>query len=108
MPKTTERRRKSRIPLQDVLKLAWVDKKDKYFSTKAPCLDASETGLRVEIAERMDPASFVNVKADRFGLTASARVRHVVQSGIRYQIGLEFNPGHAWKNLPAAPASEPS
>ena len=106
MSKTMERRRKTRIPLKDVLKLAWVDRKDKYFATKAPCLDASETGLRVEIAERIDPASFVNIKADRFGLTASARVRHVVQSGIRYQIGLEFNPGHSWKNLPDMSPSE--
>ena len=100
MAKATERRKNRRIRLNDVLKLGWVDREEKFFTVKAPCLDASETGVRVEIRERIDPSSFVNIKADQYGLTASARVRRVIQTGLRYQVGLEFNSSHSWKNLP--------
>jgi hypothetical protein len=100
MSERAERRRKNRIRINDFMRITWVDRNDKYFATKAACLDASETGLRIEVPERMDPRSYVNIRADRYGLAAAASVRHVVQAGLKYRIGLEFHPGQAWKNLP--------
>lgn len=100
MPVRSERRRKNRIRIKEFMKITWVDRDDKYFATKAACLDASETGLRIELPLRMDPRSYVNVRADHLGLAAAASVRHVAQAGLKYRVGLEFHPGQAWKTLP--------
>ena len=100
MTDRSERRRKTRIRINDFMRITWVDRNDRYFATKAACLDASETGLRIEVRERMDPRSYVNIRADQFGLAAAASVRNVVQAGLKYRVGLEFNPGQAWKTLP--------
>jgi hypothetical protein len=55
--------------------------------------------LRLELPRRIDPGSYVNVKADRYHLNASARVRSVVARGVRYHIGFEFNSGWKWREL---------
>ncbi len=97
MRKQTERRRKPRVPLSDSLRITWVDRNDNYYRAKASCLDASETGLRIEMKELPDPASYVNIHTEQSGLMASARIRHLIQRGLRCYVGLELTPGHVWR-----------
>jgi hypothetical protein len=107
MQRVHEQRRSPRIRLNDTLRVAWVDAGGNYFHCQAPCVDAAKGGLRIIVKDRMDPLSYVNVQADRYGLIASARVRHAIQRGLKYHVGLEFNPGSRWEALPK-PCPDPA
>ncbi len=103
MRNRTERRRKTRVPLKDSLRITWIDRNDRYYSSKASSLDVSESGLRIEMRERPDAASYLSIHGSNSGNTASARIRHLIERGTRCFVGLEFNPGSSWKALPEPP-----
>jgi hypothetical protein len=79
--------------------ISWVDPAGALFHDRARCIDVSEGGLRLELARRIEPGSYVNVRADKYHLNASARVRSVLARGARYHIGFEFNSGWKWREL---------
>jgi hypothetical protein len=83
-----------------MLKVSWVDASGHFFHARARCLDASAKGLRVQLDQRLDSSCYVNIKAEKFGLIASARVRRCLQKGREYHISLEFNAGATWDRLP--------
>lgn len=85
--------------------VAWVDSTGAHHHAQARCLDASETGLRLELPRRVDAGCYINIKAERYKLNASAKVRNIVAGGIKYQVGLEFNSGWKWKDLARAIAA---
>lgn len=85
--------------LVEHISISWVDPAGALFHDRARCIDVSEGGLRLELPRRIDPGSYVNVRADKYHLNASARVRSVVARGARYHIGFEFNSGWKWREL---------
>ncbi len=105
-----ERRDGGRIGLDESVSVSWIDSSGAHFHARARCLDVSERGLRLELLRRIDSDAYVNVKAEKFKLNASARVRNVVARGLKYHIGLEFNSAWKWKELArciAAPSAPP-
>jgi hypothetical protein len=55
-------------------------------------IDLSNSGIRVESSEPIDPHTDVYVRAERYGLTGSTSVRHCSHRASRYILGLEFKP----------------
>lgn len=94
-----ERRQMARISLDESVTVSWVDPSGAQHREQARCLDASEGGLRLELLKKIEAGSYVNVKAEKYKLNASARVRNVTARGLRYRVGLEFNSAWKWKEL---------
>lgn len=100
MSSTKNNRRHDRFPLNELLRVSWLDKDGRFFHLQARCIDASASGVLIELKDRLEPDSYVNVKAEKHGLIASARVRHTIQRGPKFQVGLEFRDGATWESLP--------
>lgn len=96
---TRERRTATRVGIDDLISVSWVDPSGAHYRERVRCVDVSEGGLRLELPRRIDPGSYVNVRTDKYHLNASARVRNVVARGVRYHIGFEFNSGWKWREL---------
>lgn len=94
-----ERRNNPRVGFDQFISISWVDPSGAQYHDRARCIDISEGGLRLELSRRIDPGSYVNVRADKYHLNASARVRSVMARGARYHIGFEFNSGWKWREL---------
>ncbi len=94
-----ERRRNPRFELKTRIRLSWTDCDGRFHFADARCIDISETGIRVDVADRLDTNCYINVRAEKLGINSSARVRSLRQTGLRYHVGLEFNGGWRWKAL---------
>ena len=94
-----EKRRSPRFELKTRIRLSWTDHDGRFHFADAHCLNVSETGIRVEVVERLDSFCYINVRAEKLGINSSARVRSLRQTGLRYHVGLEFNGGWRWKAL---------
>jgi PilZ domain len=99
-------RRHSRTETQAVIEIIWKDHfgNDKF--TKARTLDVSETGIRVQVPERIPERSYVTFRVDDLALHGTASVRSCNGKGLNYIVGLEFSAGMKWKPKPAV--SEPT
>jgi hypothetical protein len=94
-----ERRQMARFSLDESVTVSWVDPSGAQHREQARCLDVSEGGLRLELLKKIEAGSYVNVKAEKYKLNASAKVRNAVAKGLRYHVGLEFNSAWKWKEL---------
>lgn len=56
-------------------------------------MDASESGLRVLLPERLELRSYVYARVEHYNFKATACVRYCVRSGINWSAGLEFAQG---------------
>jgi hypothetical protein len=83
------------------VRVSWTDRQGRFHHADARCLDASETGIRLEFAVRPDSDCYVNVRFEKHGVVINARVRHVIQRGLMFEAGLEFHGGWRWKSLAA-------
>ena len=98
-------RRHSRMNAQCVVQLVWKDQLGNEKFTKARTLDVSESGLRLEVPERIPERSYVSFRVDELGLHGTASVRSCNGKGLKYIVGLEFSVGMKWKPKPVE--SEP-
>jgi hypothetical protein len=95
----SEKRRSPRFELKTQIRLSWTDHDGHFHFADARCIDVSETGIRVEVAGRLDSTCYINVRAEKLGINNSARVRSLNQKGLKNHVGLEFNGGWRWKAL---------
>ena len=91
-----EKRRSPRFPFEVVVQVLWVDQQGHHRSN-GRCIEVSETGIRLELPAKVGTNCIVTVKSQEYGLNTSAQVRHVVQRGLKYHVGLEFCGGWKWK-----------
>lgn len=61
------------------------------------CLDISETGLRVELAEPLELRTLVKLQAERYKLPSVASVRYCERKSNKYVVGLEYAGGQRWR-----------
>jgi hypothetical protein len=54
------------------------------------CLDSSESGLRVQVADEIPVGSTVFVRGESLGVSESARVRFCRRKGVNFVLGLEY------------------
>lgn len=79
------------------VRIAWQDSAglDK-FAWVHSC-DISESGMRVELPEAVEPRSVITVQSQELGIHGSGSVRYCTRLGSSYQVGLEFVAGLKWK-----------
>lgn len=85
-----ENRRHQRIPYLGAIRISWENERGLTSHAKAKCLDISEEGLRIEVAEPIPIRSTVLLRADQINLGGSASVRHVTWRGCKYILGLNL------------------
>jgi len=98
-------RRHHRTAARSIVKLMWKDPLGNEKFTNARTLDVSESGMRVEVPERIPERSYVTFRADELSLHGRASVRSCHGKGLKYIVGLEFSAGMKWK--PKRAQSEP-
>lgn len=101
-------RRHPRFPLLNPVRISWEDQGQPHFAI-GKCVEISETGLRIEILEKIRPGTRIQIAAERIKLAGSATVRHVTHKGAKYQLGLEltqFTLNNALAELAGRPAVE--
>jgi PilZ domain len=99
-------RRHHRIETRSIVQLVWKDQLGNEKYTKARALDVSESGMRVEVPERIPERSYITFRADELSLHGTGSVRSCQGKGLKYIVGLEFSTGMKWK--PTPPKSEPA
>jgi curved DNA-binding protein CbpA len=87
-----DNRRKQRQLFDCALEISWQDSKGNSRTMAVRAIDLSNSGIRVESSEPIDPHTDVYVRAERYGLTGSTSVRHCSHRASRYILGLEFKP----------------
>src|SRR5437016_2743774 len=88
-----EKRRSERFPSEEPVSLRWRGSSGEPHFGRGKVLDFSETGLRVELAQPIDPLSFVLVGPPGQNKGACAgKVRYCVAKQTKYQVGLQLSP----------------
>jgi len=91
--KQAELRRHPRVPLCCQLTISWKDGSGHARSLRASGVDISESGVRIETNEPVEPGSRVYLSAESYGVSGSASIRHCSRHGNKYVLGLEFDTG---------------
>ena len=86
-----ESRRHNRIPYRGAVHISWEDESGLSRYAKANCLDVSEEGLLIELAEPIPVLSRLSLRADQINLGGSASVRHIAWRGCKYVVGLNLS-----------------
>ena len=84
-------RRRRRIPISGLVRLAWVDGQGNAKYAQGNCLDVSESGLRVEVPASIPVGTNLSLSAERIKLKGSATVKHLVRRGSKFVVGLELS-----------------
>jgi curved DNA-binding protein CbpA len=87
---TIEKRRKQRHVFDCALEISWRDSDGIGHTAPGRAADLSDTGIRVEVGEPIQAGTDLHLRAERYGLTGSATVRHSTRRGSKYVLGLEF------------------
>ena len=88
-----DKRRHPRQPLDGKLRIAWHDSNGASHDSVALIVDASESGFRILLPDRLELRSYVHIRVDRYKFKSMACVRFSVRSGMNYCTGLEFVGG---------------
>jgi len=88
-----EKRKHPRQPLDGRLRISWHDSNGASRECTARIVDASESGFRVVLPDRLELRSYVFIYADRYNFKSAACVRYSVRSGMHHAAGLEFTGG---------------
>jgi|SRR5665213_64068 len=83
-------RRHERVACTLSILLAWTDANGSDRYARGKCRDVSEAGLRVDTMDMIPPQSYVNLRIEKWDLTASARVRYSRRAGATNVVGLEL------------------
>src|SRR5258706_11478193 len=100
-----QKRRQTREAFECKLRLHWQDSSGRESYAVATTTDISESGLSIVLPNRIEPRTFVRVKADDYPeLSGTASVRFCLRKGMNYNVGLEFAGGAKLKaRKPAEP-----
>ena len=85
------RREHERLPYGGPVRISWEDEQGLVRYAHAKCLDISEDGLRIEVAEPIPVRSRLLLRADRINFSGSATVRSIAWRGCKYILGLSLS-----------------
>ena len=105
----SQKRKQEREPFTAKLRVYWQEPSGRENFALATTVDISESGLSILIPNRIEPRTYVQVKADSHPeLCGTASVRFCTRQGMNYNIGLEFGGGAKLKPRKQAPPTEPA
>jgi hypothetical protein len=84
-------RRHTRAQARSIVQLMWKDQLGNEKYTKARALDISQSGMRVEVPERIPERSYITFRSDELSLHGTGSVRTCRGKGIKYVVGVEFS-----------------
>ena len=93
MGDSKESRKHPRQPLDGRLKISWQDANGATHQSVGRIVDASESGFRIVLPDRLEQRSYVCLQVERYNFKSMACVRYSVRSGINFSAGLEFSGG---------------
>jgi hypothetical protein len=99
---TIEKRRKQRHVFNCDLEISWRDSKGEGRTMLGRAVDLSDSGIRVEVSEPIEAGTDLHLRAERYGLTGTASVRHSIRRGSKHVLGLEFKMDAAAGDLDEA------
>ena len=97
--KRSETRRSNRVPSSASVKLRWNGPAGDLHFARGKILNSSSAGLCIELMEPIKPHSFVSLDAPelkRSDLAAGGKIRHCIQKGSKYVVGVELNTSAKW------------
>jgi len=94
--KEKNQRRHERILVDSRVELSWTNEAGAPCYTRGKVVDASESGIRVEVGERIPLRTRLQIKAPSLGIHGTGSVRFCRSKAMGYQIGLEFLGGFTW------------
>ena len=87
-------RRQMRHSFQCKLRVFWEEANGREIHAFANAADLSESGMCIVIPYRIEPRTYVQVKAEGHPeLSGTASVRFCTMKGLNYNVGLEFAGG---------------
>ena len=86
-----DHRQHGRSPYDGPIRISWEEERGLVRYAHAKCLDVSQEGLRIEVAEPIPLRSRLLLRADRINLSGSATVRRVTWRGCKYILGLSLS-----------------
>ena len=95
-----DRRQHERLPYCGPVRISLENEQGVVRYAHAKCLDVSEHGLRIELAEPLLVRTVLLLRADRINFSGSATVRSVALRGCKYTVGLNLS-----QRQPITPAS---
>lgn len=95
-------RRSARKPIEANIRIGWQDQWQTEKSALTRSFDISESGMRIEVCERLPLRADVTLQCEKLRLQTRAIVRYCEQKGSKYIVGVEFASGYRW----AAPNEE--
>ena len=98
-----EYRKYARQPMDGRLRISWQDANGSIHDVNGRIVDASESGFRIILHERLELRSFVYLRMERYKFKSTACVRYCVRSGLNCAAGLEFSGGVRFP-LPQSPS----
>src|SRR5258708_3687023 len=93
MGDSKDNRKHLRQPLDGRLKISWQDASGATHQSNGRIVDASESGFRIVLPDRLELRSYVCLRVERYNFKTMACVRYSVRSGINFSAGLEFSGG---------------
>ena len=92
-------RHHERLAYNGPVRISWEDEQGLVRYAHAKCLDVSEDGLRIEVAESIPVRSRLLFRADRINLSGTATVRSIAWRGCKYILGLNLSQCQSVKFL---------
>jgi len=86
-----EHRQHQRSPYCGPIRISWENEEGLVRYAHAKCLDVSEDGLRIEVAESIPVRTRLLFRADQINFSGSATVRSVAWRGCKYILGLNLS-----------------
>jgi len=83
--------REERFKVSFAVSLMWQERLGEIRRVAGRCADLSSEGMSVELKDRVNPGTAVQVESREFGRMGHAIVRFCRRDQMRYQIGLKFS-----------------
>jgi hypothetical protein len=93
----SEKRQSPRTKCNQKVRVTWTDASGLYRTMQGRCVDVSNSGIRLEVPERLEQRIFVQLQDELKKLNGTACVRYCTGGGRRYIAGLEFSGGLRWQ-----------
>ncbi len=85
----------------DRLRVSWQDGQGRLCVSDAKVINASESGLAIEVPQPLPPLAKVRLRSGQRDLEGNATVRYCRSSGARYRVGLQLDDRLRWELEPA-------
>ena len=83
-------RKSPRVNVQASIRAAWVDAHGDLRMSHARVLNISQRGMAIELPQQPMRNGMIRIQSERYKLSACGSVRHILQVGGKFVVGLEL------------------